>query len=167
VSTRIDRLRPQAWWREVTRSILTTGIAVLATVGIAALLPSAVAAWSTSDDVALSPVSVRIEGTLSTIGLEEAPTRSLLVLHNDGDHAIRFTVDPSVAVRHPAVRIEVWAAQGGSCGVRGVLLQPGRWSSATLAPQAGLPLCVEVTDGRADPDAPPAGPALAVHARNA
>jgi hypothetical protein len=147
---------------------LTVATALLATVGLGALLPSAVAAWTTDAAPGSRPVSIRLEGALVTTGLDAAPTQSLLTLHNDGPDPVRWTLDPRVeGERSAAVTMQVWVAQSGSCEAPGVLLQPGRWSATALASRGELALCVRISDDDSGRAGASARPGLSVRARNA
>lgn len=148
--------------------VLTLATTVMATATLGALLPAAVASWTSGAPQAVQPVSVRLDGSLSTAGLPATPAVSLLTLHNDGGDPIRWTVDPRVTgVPADAVGIEVWVAQSQSCATTGTLLQAGRWSAASLAPGAELPLCVRITDHGGAAAGAEARPTVSVHARTA
>jgi hypothetical protein len=148
--------------------VLTLATTVMATAALGALLPAAVASWTSGAPRAVQPVSVRLDGSLSTAGLPATPAVSRLVLHNDGPAAARWTVDTDAAGAAPgAVSWEVWVATADSCSTTGVLLAPGRWSSTELAPDAELPLCVRIIDRGTSPSADPVRPSLSVHARAA
>ena len=81
--------------------MLTLATTVMATVTLGALLPAAVASWTSGAPRAVQPVSVRLDGSLSTAGLPDDASVSRLTLHNDGDGPIRWTVDPDVAAAMP------------------------------------------------------------------
>jgi hypothetical protein len=148
--------------------VLTLATTVMATAALGALLPAAVASWTSGEPQAVQPVSVRLDGSLGTAGLPATPAVSRLVLHNDGPGPVRWTIDPTTAGAAPgAVSWEVWVATAQSCSATGVLLAPGRWSSIELAPAAELALCVRITDHGTSPSGDPVRPSLSVHARAA
>lgn len=142
---------------------LATTIVALATLG--ALVPAAVESWASGGPAALQPVAVSLDGSLSTAGLPASPALSELTLRNTGPSAVLWTLETTVVgAARSAVTVEAWVAVGSGCDVRGVLLQPGRWSTTTLEPGADLPLCVRISDdGTATGSA---RPRVSVHARN-
>ncbi|MFN8167253.1 MAG: hypothetical protein U0S36_00570 [Candidatus Nanopelagicales bacterium] len=142
-------------------SVVTTALA-LATLG--ALVPAAVDAATSGGPPAVQPVSVRLDGTLSTRGLPQTPATSRLVLRNEGRGPVRWALDTSVAgSAAAAVTITVWAALDDDCRVEGVHLRPGTWSEDALPADGSLPLCVLVADdGSASGTA---RPRVSVHAR--
>lgn len=147
--------------RGAALSVVTAALA-LATLG--ALVPAAVDAITTGGPPAVQPVSVRLDGVLSTRGLPATPALSRLVLRNEGAGAVRWALDTSVVgPAAPAASIEVWTALDETCALEGVHLAAGTWSSTTLAAGGSLPLCVRVSDdGTASGTAQPR---LSVHAR--
>lgn len=148
--------------------VLTLATTVMATATLGALLPAAVASWTSGAPQAVQPVSVRLDGSLSTAGLPATPAVSLLTLHNDGGDPVRWTVDPRVTgVAADAARIEVWVAQSQSCATTGTILEPGRWSATTMAAGAELPLCVRITDNGGSDAGAQVRPTVSVHARTA
>ena len=165
----ITQTRPgRAAARAAAGLVLTLATTVMATVTLGALLPAAVASWTSGAPRAVQPVSVRLDGSLSTAGLPDDAAVSRLTLHNDGDGPIRWTVDTDVAAAQAeAVTVEVWVAEAGSCDTRGVTLQPGRWSDSTLEAGGAVPLCVRIADDGTQPSDLVAAPTVSVHARNA
>ena len=70
--------------------VLTLATTVMATAALGALLPAAVASWTSGAPQAVQPVSVRLDGSLSTAGLPATPALSRLVLRNDGPGPVRW-----------------------------------------------------------------------------
>ena len=56
--------------------VLTLATTVMATATLGALLPAAVASWTSGAPQAVQPVSVRLDGSLSTAGLPATPAVS-------------------------------------------------------------------------------------------
>jgi hypothetical protein len=153
---------------DVASSVLTVATAVLATVGLGAVLPGAASSWSAATADRTRPVAVRLEGVLVIPSPSQESEAGRLELHNDSAEAVRWTIDPT-GDRSPGsvADVEAWVATDQPCGSRGVLLEPGRWSAIPLAPGATVALCAQVLVAGADGRAGSEPPGLSVHARAA
>ena len=69
----ITQTRPgHATARAAAGLVLTHATTVMDTVTLGALLPAAVASWTSGAPRAVQPVSVRLDGSLSTAGLPDS-----------------------------------------------------------------------------------------------
>lgn len=110
--------------------------------GFAFLVPPAFSA-SVALTRSTGPVAVALSGTLSTAGLAEHPTVSLLTVSNIGAQPLVWTLRPRAAGDASTLTLDYWPATSRSCGAgTGVVGSP---PIAPVEAGAAIDVCVRMS----------------------